>query len=380
MKILYAATDQDLSFYHGGSVHVIAVTKELTDHGHEVHLVLQESDGEMIDISQWAMVHKLGKRHPYLLWRSGAEIEELLETEKPDLVIERYYNFAGEAILRAHRRSIPTLLEVNSPMIEYPGSTKSKADWMLLGALRRRREKIAEAADLIITPIDEIIPEKFREKVREIEWGADTEAFEPAYLPDREILRMGKGFSDEDLLIIHFGSLRKWHGLEKLLEAFQTARSSIKRPAKLVILGPEPGIQAEGVHFAGVVPHPELPHWLKMCDMAVLPFSPENHRYLELGFYWSPLKMFEAMAMELPLITLDHPRLVSILGTDDPSYFYDGTTQNLSEKIIAMAENLPVCTAAGKTFRQRLLNRYSWQIHGKKLNNWIAELTERRDS
>lgn len=380
MRILYAATDQDLTSYHGGTVHVMAVTKELTDYGHEIHLVLQESTGETVVVPQSVTVHKLRKRHPYFLWRAGAEIEELLESVKPDLVIERYYNFAGEAVLRANRRSIPSLLEVNSPMIEYPGSTKSKMDWILLGALRRRREKIAEAANLIITPIDEIIPEKFREKVREIEWGADTEEFEPAYLPDREIIRMEKGFAEEDLLIIHFGSLRKWHGLETLLEAFQTARSSIKRQAKLVILGPKPGIEAEGVHFAGVVPHPELPHWLKMCDMAVLPFSPEKHRYLELGFYWSPLKLFEAMAMELPLITLNHPRLVSILGTNDPSYFYDGTARNLSEKIIAMAENLPVCIAAGKTFRQRLLNRYSWQIHGKKLNSWITELVERQAS
>lgn len=374
MKILYVASDQDLSSYHGGTVHILAVVEELVDYGHEMHLAFQESDKETVVIPEKAILHPLKKRHPYLLWKVGKEMDSLLDEIQPDLVMERYYNFAGEAVLRASRRGIPTVLEVNSPMIEYPGSKKNKADLLLFGGLRRRREKIAKASNLIVTPIDSIIPEPFREKVKEIEWGADTEAFEPAYLPDREIIRMEKGFAEDELLLIHFGSLRKWHGLEKLLEAFQKARPALQRPARLIILGPSPNLTAENVQFVGEVPHSDLPSWLKMSDMAVLPFSPENHRYLELGFYWSPLKIFESMAMELPLITLNHPRLVSILGTDDSAFFYDGTAENLSQKIIAMSENLTVCNAFGKTFRQRLLSNYSWQIHGRKLNHWITEL------
>ena len=374
MKILYVASNQNLSSYHGGTIHVISVTKELLNHGHDLHLVFQKPDEKIVEIPPRAILHELPKRSPYLLWKNGREIDELLDVVSPDLVIERYYNFAGEAILRGRKRGVKTLLEVNSPMIEYSGSVKNKVDILLLGSLRRRRQKIGEAADIIITPIHEIIPDTFQDKVKEIEWGADTEEFEPAYLPDREIIRMEKGFSDEELLFIHFGSLRKWHGIEKLLEAFQVARSKMKRPAKLVILGPYKETGAEGVHFAGIVPHSELSLWLKMSDIAVLPFSPEKHRYLELGFYWSPLKIFEAMAMELPLITYRHQRLISILGTDDPAFYYDGSTEDLAEKMLKMTENLPICVAAGKTFRQRLLKRYSWQIHGKKLNNWITEL------
>src|SRR5437879_5858356 len=41
---------------------------------------------------------------------------------RPDVIIERYYNFGGEGVIVARRLSVPVLLEVNSPMIEYPGS------------------------------------------------------------------------------------------------------------------------------------------------------------------------------------------------------------------------------------------------------------------
>src|SRR5262245_19708017 len=169
MKILYVASAQDLSTYHGGTVHMLAVVKELADHGHEIHLAIQESAEETVEIPAPVMLHPLKKRSPYLLWKAGPEIENLLDEIQPDLVMERYYNFAGEGIIRAANRSIPTILEVNSPMVEYPGSTKSKADVLLLGSLKRRREKIGKAANLIITPIESIIPEAFREKVKEIE-------------------------------------------------------------------------------------------------------------------------------------------------------------------------------------------------------------------
>ncbi|HSP07517.1 MAG TPA: glycosyltransferase, partial [Acidobacteriota bacterium] len=230
------------------------------------------------------------------------------------------------------------------------------------------------SASLILAPIKDIVPEPFRDKVREIKWGADTDIFDPALLPDKVLLRIEKGFDPEDILLLHFGSLRKWHGLVKLLEAFDMARARWQRPVKLIVLGPAKPIPRENVHFAGVVPHTDMPAWLKICDLAVFPFSPEQHRYLDLGFYWSPLKVFEAMAMELPVITLGHPRLGKILGAEDPGFYYDGTTADLAEKMVSLVERLPECESAGKQMRERLLRLYSWEVHGNQLHKWLTEL------
>ncbi len=390
MKILYAATDQDLATVHGGTIHINAVAQELTRHGNEVHLLVQRSDQPKLASTTavsphyegrdqrggWDVkIHELPRTHRFLLWTTANKIQKIIADIHPDIVIERYYNFAGEAILQAKSSGIPTVLEVNSPMIEYPGSTKSKLDFLIGGWLRKRRERIASAASLIISPMKEIVPEQFRDKVREIEWGAHTKLFDPESLPDRSVLRSQHGFSTDEILLIHFGSLRKWHGLVKLLEAFDIARPKFKQPVRLIVIGPKNEITRPNVLFIGEIAHNQLPAWLKMSDLAVLPFAIEQHRYLELGFYWSPLKLFEAMAMQIPVLTLNHKRLITLLDTDDPDFFYDGSVQDLSAKMISAVERLPSVTEKSKQFRSRILNEYSWEIHGNKLNDWLEELT-----
>ena len=134
--------------------------------------------------------------------------------------MERYYNFAGEAILRAKNIGIPALLEVNSPMIEYPGSLKSKVDFFLGGAfgdaatgkLQKKclNDSFANERKLTL---------EFMRKSRQIEWGADTNLFNPDPLPDRSSLRKQLGLIRMKL-IIHFGKIEEMAWLTKLLEAY----------------------------------------------------------------------------------------------------------------------------------------------------------------
>jgi glycosyltransferase involved in cell wall biosynthesis len=127
----------------------------------------------------------------------------------------------------------------------------------------------------------------------------------------------------------------------------------------------------------GEIPHSHLPAWIKMSDLAVFPFAPELHPYLRLGFYWSPLKLFEAMAMELPLITLQHPRLARIIGNEDSGFYFDGSIEDLTAKMLSMLDNLDRYRQLAKNFRGRVLKNFSWQEHGKKLNCWLEEIRKK---
>ena len=143
---------------------------------------------------------------------------------------------------------------------------------------------------------------------------------------------------------------------------------------KLIVIGSAQKTSDESVHFVGPVPHTELPLWMQISDFAVHPFSPELHPYLKLGFYWSPLKLFETMAMQLPLITFNNPRLMSLLGTDDPVYYFDGTVEDLTTKILNMAQNPEAHLEQARAFRNRVVEYFSWDVHGMTLNHWLLEL------
>ena len=100
---------------------------------------------------------------------------------KPDVVIERYYNFGGEGIFAAGRLGKPAVLEVNAPMVDYPGSPKAALDKALVfEPMRRWRERLCADADLIVSPSAAILPAGTPpDKVLEVEWGADTIRFNP---------------------------------------------------------------------------------------------------------------------------------------------------------------------------------------------------------
>src|SRR5690606_29823671 len=81
----------------------------------------------------------------------------------------------------AKRLGVPAVLEVNAPVIDYPGSPKHRLDQALvIEPMRRWRDRICRHVDLFVTTTRDILPawvERWR--VLEIEWGADVEHFRP---------------------------------------------------------------------------------------------------------------------------------------------------------------------------------------------------------
>src|SRR5205823_6317257 len=80
-------------------------------------------------------------------------VARLADEFRPDAVMERYYNFAGAGLLCARRRGIPSVLEVNAPLCDPPGTPKDRLDRALGRPLRRWAAWQARAADRIVTPL-----------------------------------------------------------------------------------------------------------------------------------------------------------------------------------------------------------------------------------
>ena len=78
---------------------------------------------------------------------------------RPDIVVERYHNFGGEAVRAALRLGVPVALEVNAPIVDHPGSAKQLIDRALLvQPMRRWRDWQCAHTDLFITPSRATLP------------------------------------------------------------------------------------------------------------------------------------------------------------------------------------------------------------------------------
>jgi glycosyltransferase involved in cell wall biosynthesis len=295
--------------------------------------------------------------------------------------MERYYNFAGAGVLIAHRRRIPAVLEVNAPMVDPPGSTKSRVDVALVGSMRRWAVRQALWSAAIVTPLASTVPPDVpRNKICELPWGANVEQFDPAPR-DRntyELRRTAEELGlDRSVPVAAFlGSFRAWHGAAHFVEA---ARRLLSEGADIAFLaiggGPELQPLRERVAawalppgrfvFAGPQAHERVPRFLALADIGVAPFNLAAHPPLRTyGFYWSPLKVFEYMAMGLPVLTVDVAPLDEIIRHEREGLLYpSGDIDALVNGLQRLAGDSDLRRRLGASGRVRVVERYSWRAH-----------------
>jgi glycosyltransferase involved in cell wall biosynthesis len=383
MRILYCALDQTVPGTTGGSVHVASVAEGLAALGHDVHVLTTRGDGPWpSDGVHWVeMPPPLGK--PQLRWARSGDVEALAKSLRPDVIIERYYNFGGEGILTAKSVGAIAVLEVNAPVIDHPGSRKALLDRVLLvKPMERRRQRIVAASDLIVSPSAAILPRGTpTKKVVELEWGADTERFHPGAsgpLP----FTPPKG-----TVAVFAGAFRNWHGAVQLARAIRMLHGRGRTDIGAVFIGDGPeltNVRAEAgtlanVVITGALPHDRMPSALAMAHIGVAPFDLAAHKPLSLGFYWSPLKIFEYMASGLPVVAPAADRIPSLVegGVEGLLYQPASPVEGLADALDRLRDS-DLRQRLGAAARQRALRDYSWTAHCEKLDRAIRERHTRR--
>jgi starch synthase len=381
MRILYVAIDQVVPGTKGGSTHVQAVSAEIAALGHEVHVAVGEgsrrpamlADGR---VSWHAVSAPLALPHLRLL-RAGT-IRRLVRRLRPDVVIERYHNFGGEGLLASRHAGAMSVLEVNSPVVDYSGSPKRLLDRALLvEPMRRWRDWQCRQADLIVTPMRSILPAWVEpSRVLEAEWGADTRAFRPDATGPLPFAR-----SDGEILVVFAGAFRAWHGVTRLVEAM-AALEARGLPFRAVLIGDGPEaprvrrrIAALGLRRTiaiGALPHTLMPAALAAADIGAAPFDIAAHAPLRDAFYWSPLKVFEYMASGLPVVAPDIPRLRALVGENEGGLLYDASDPAALGRAIEALSDPERRQTLARSARNRAVRLFSWEAHVRLLVDAIA--------
>ncbi len=370
------ATDQTVPGATGGSVHVLEVARGLARRGHEVHAVIAADGGAPREEDAGVVWHRVRwhPRHRLFRFRARPAVEAIAAEVRPDVVMERYYNFGGEGVGTASRRGIPSLLEVNSPVVDHPGSAKQALDAVLLvRPMRRYRESLCRQAAALVSPIPEIVPEFARAKTETVTWGANVDAFSP----DRRKGdgRRELGIPEGALTVVFTGSFRPWHGVHVL----EAAARQLRERADLFFLlvgGPDarPGEGYRGRRL-GTRPYAEMPALVAAGDIGVAPYDPARLRQLALGFYWSPLKIFEYMASGLPTVTIPRPPLTEIVREGQEGlHAREGDPAALAEAIVRIAGDPGLRRRLGASARARVVERYSWARHCEQLERVLLRI------
>lgn len=232
-----------------------------------------------------------------------AALEAIRDGFAYDAIYERYALWATAGLDTARRLQLPFALEVNAPL------TAEAERWRTMAfreAAMTAETRLAREATLL-APVSEPIARHLErlgapnERIMTLPNGVGDDFLRVGQ--DRLAAGAGVARPRRATTIVFAGSLKPWHGIEVLLDAFERLGGEAAGYA-LRIIGDGPArevVQAAvargtGVTWCGALAHEAIPAELRHADIAVAP-------YLEEGDgYFSPLKVVEYQAAGLPVV------------------------------------------------------------------------------
>ncbi len=235
----------------------------------------------------------------------------------------------------------------------------------------------------------EDISRRFRINRRKIGvWssGVRADVFDPRRIDrahaDRIRWRLGLG---DSLVLVYHGVLSPNRGLQEVVRALGLVNARGRRRAVLVVLGDGPAEAeiaslaeargaAEAVKLIGSVPYGEVPDYLSVADVGILPFPDVEWWRLS-----SPLKLLEYLAMEKPVIVTEIAAHRAILGGAACAFYIrDNSPASIVRAIEEVAENKSALPQIGREGRSIALKRFTWERQADNLLCYIARLRHRK--
>jgi glycosyltransferase involved in cell wall biosynthesis len=112
---------------------------------------------------------------------------------------------------------------------------------------------------------------------------------------------------------------------------------------------------AAAVHLAGAVPHREVPAWLGAVDVALVPYE------AKAAPYFSPVKLFEYMAMALPVVAARLGQTEEILEHGRTGWLYSSAEPGEPAATLrGVAGDMAAARRVGAAGRALVLARHTW--------------------
>jgi glycosyltransferase involved in cell wall biosynthesis len=224
-----------------------------------------------------------------------------------------------------------------------------------------------------VAPLAEIVPPFARGKTEIVHWGANVEAFRPERRS--QDARRALGVPEGAVACLFSGSFRPWHGVHVFEEAAR--RLEGRREVFFLLAGGPTAREAAGYRgrLLGTQPYERMPEIVAAADIGVAPYDTSRLAQLRLGFFWSPLKIFEYMASGLPTLTIPRFPLTEIVREGEEGLFFrEADAQDLSRAILSLAEDPSLRARLGRSARERVVALYSWERHCEKLEGVLQRI------
>jgi glycosyltransferase involved in cell wall biosynthesis len=389
LRILMVAPTSFFADY-GCHVRILEETRALQSQGHEVLICTYHNGNDVdgipthrtLDIPWRKRVVVGSSKHKlYLDAMLSIEVLRAIRRFKPDLIHAHLHEGAliGGVAGMISRRPV---------VFDYQGSLTEemldhgfmrhdgKREWMM----RRIERSIERLPHRIITSSENARAGLAKSGYSEANMttvldAVDTDRFRPDALDCRERseLRSYLGIRADQPVIGYLGLLAPYQGSDVLLQA---ARKIVdRRPDAFFLIMGFPGNEAyyeealglglkDNVSFPGRISYQEAHRYLNVLDIAVAP---------KMSLTEGNGKLYNYMAMGLPVVAFDAPANREILG-EDGIYARMGSVDELADQLMWCLNHREQAACVGHALRKRAVESLSWKNRIEELLAVYARL------
>lgn len=290
-----------------------------------------------------------------------------------DIVVVRSDAFVMGPIYAANKQGIPYLLEVNGILSKHEPDKVTK----------QFEKYILSKASGIFVVCDPLVPlllslDVPRDRIRVIPNGVCLEDFQT---PDISAVPSTLCLKVKDKMVVgYIGTFTPYHDMYALISGFAEAVEKIPNLCLLLIgegkLSKETKEKVKGlgiedsVFFTGKVSHEHIPSYLQLCSILVNPMRPI---YKEV-FHGAPIKMFEYMAAQKPIVSTDLQSLRHFLQ-DAAIFVSPGNVTGWRDALITLAQDDKLRREQGiKAFEHLVKCGYTWEENARKVFEYCKEI------
>jgi glycosyltransferase involved in cell wall biosynthesis len=191
-------------------------------------------------------------------------------------------------------------------------------------------------------------------------------------LPDRAACRRRLRLPGDRRIVGYIGRFRSVgaeKGIPELIRALPHLGAQREGCLLLCVGGPlgavehyqrmaaDAGVGPGEITFVDRVPHAEVPYWIRACDVVTIPLARTEHS----AFFTSPMKMFEYMAAEVPIVASDLESLREVLRHDENALIADtGSPVAFAHQISRVLADPSLAERLARAARHTV-ERYTWR-------------------
>lgn len=406
MKVLYISSR--LNVPDGSSVHGRAFVASVIKLGHEIHTypeigslpeVYSKPNFKKKDLNFYfrklrpesvlGKIRSLDYRISILFAFFGGltdsirdyfRIRKIVKEFKPDIIVYRQYLYNYAPIWAAKVSGLSTVAEVNSIKSVEIGLSQNNPPWMSVVKWAEkypliRSDKIFCVSSAIKKDLDQIVNGNL---VSVIPNGVDGDVFDRNAYDPRKI-KEELGIAGKTVLG-YAGSYKSWHGVSLTVNVIEKLRNT-HPDFHLLLIGRGETFQKvkeqiqinkleSFVTQIDYVPHAEMPKYLSIIDVALMTYP------IFEGFYFSPLKMYEYMAVGMPVVSTNIGQIGDVIENDKTGVLVDDpTADNFVLAILSITEHTDNLAKISAYSRKVAIEKHSWIVNAKA----VLELAETKN-